>query len=311
MPFFTQAETALSDYSTATPKQTENSWRSVILLSLAWSFMVFAVCRPQWQGQPVPLPTEARDLLLAVDISPSMQEKDLLLKGYQANRLEVVKSVVSEFLDNRQGDRVGLILFGAQPYVQVPLTFDLQTVADLLTEATLGIAGNATAIGDALGLAIKRLRDRPANSRILILLTDGANTGGEVSPDQAAEKAAEAGIKVYTIGVGADEVIRRGFFGFRKKNPSADLDEALLRRIADTTQGQYYRARNTGELEQIYEVINELEPVAQDERVYRPATEWYHYPLSLSCLLLLIHWLFRQAETLWQKHSVRLKRGTE
>jgi Ca-activated chloride channel family protein len=296
VPFFAQAEEALHGYQAGTSEATNTHWVNTLILILAWLSLVVAICRPQWQGQPVLLPTEARDLMLAVDISPSMQEQDLLLKGQQANRLEVVKSVVSEFIAVRKGDRIGLILFGAQPYIQVPLTFDLPTVKELLDEATLGIAGNATAIGDAIGLAIKRLRNRPSQSRVLVMLTDGANTGGEVSPDEAAKLAKEAGIKVYTIGVGADEILRRSLFGYRKENPSADLDERLLTRIADTTGGKYFRARNTDQLESIYELINSLEPVEQDERFYRPSSEMYYYPLALASLLLPVYWLLLRAQ---------------
>ena len=299
VPFFDQAEAALAGYERTATTGISFAWRPVLLPGLAWICFILAVCRPQWLGQPIPVPSEARDLMLAVDISPSMQETDLQLGGQRVNRLEVVKSVVREFIGERQGDRIGLILFGAQPYVQVPLTFDLRTVSKLLDEATLGIAGNATAIGDALGLAIKRLRDRPATSRILVMLTDGANTGGEVSPDEAANLAAEAGIKVYTIGVGADEILRRSLLGFRRDNPSADLDERLLKRIAATTAGQYFRARDADELARIYEVIGELEPVEQAERFYRPSTEKYTIPLAIACLLLIIHWLLLRKKSFW------------
>ncbi|WP_431688530.1 vWA domain-containing protein [Hahella sp. NBU794] len=290
VPFYQQAALVLEGADAGSSNAPSGRW-SAILQVLAWTLLVLAVCRPQWQGEPIPMDYEARDLMLAVDISPSMQETDLQLKGYQATRLDVVKSVVTDFIQVRQGDRLGLILFGAQPYIQAPLTYDLITVGELLNEATLGIAGNATAIGDAIGLGIKRLRERPADSRVLVLLTDGANTGGEVSPEQAAKLAAEAGIKIYTVGVGADEIIRRGIFGYRKENPSADLDETLLRSIADQTGGQYFRARNTGELEQIYESINQLEPIKQQQRFFRPKTEWYWAPLLAALALLSICWL--------------------
>jgi len=303
VPFFAQAQQALHGYGDEARVSPGKHWRHHLLLLLAWLCLVLAVCRPQWQGQPIPLANDARDLLLAVDISPSMQEEDMLLEGQRANRLQVVKSVVSEFIEERQGDRLGLILFGAQPYIQVPLTFDLTTVADLLEEATLGIAGNATAIGDALGLAIKRLRERPAASRVLVLLTDGANTSGEVTPDEAAELAAKAGIKVYTVGIGADEVLRRSLFGVRRHNPSADLDERLLKRIANTTGGQYFRARNTEELRLIYQAINELEPVLQDERFYRPTTEKYYIPLALACLLWSLHGLSKKIRRKYRNHN--------
>ncbi|ABC31477.1 uncharacterized protein containing a von Willebrand factor type A (vWA) domain [Hahella chejuensis KCTC 2396] len=290
VPFYQQAARVLEGADASSSSAPSGRW-SAILQVLAWTLLVVAVCRPQWQGEPIPMDYEARDLLLAVDISPSMQETDLQLKGNQATRLDVVKSVVTDFIQVRQGDRLGLILFGAQPYIQAPLTYDLVTVGELLNEATLGIAGNATAIGDAIGLGIKRLRERPADSRVLVLLTDGANTGGEVSPEQAAKLAADAGIKIYTVGVGADEIIRRGIFGYRKENPSADLDETLLQSIADETDGQYFRARNTGELELIYESINQLEPIKQQQRFFRPTTEWYWGPLLVALILLAFCWL--------------------
>lgn len=308
VPFFAQAEVALQGHQ---QNQTvaNNNWQRFCFAGLVWLCLIIAICRPQWLGQPVPLATNARDLMLAVDISPSMQEQDMILQGQQVDRLNVVKKVVNEFIQLRQGDRLGLILFGAQPYMQVPLTFDLQTLADLLAEATLGIAGNATAIGDAIGLAIKRLRDRPAESRVLILLTDGANTGGEVGPDEAARLAAEAGITVYTIGIGADEILRRSLFGMRRVNPSADLDERLLKRIASATGGQYFRARNSEELSEIYGLINDLEPINQDDRFYRPSTEKYYYPLALACLLTAIHWLLGQLRTL-QRSKLRNPDGS-
>ena len=150
-----------------------------------------------------------------------------------------------DFINRRVGDRVGLILFGTQAYLQTPITFDRKTVQTLLDEAVIGLAGDNTAIGDAIGLAVKRLKNQPANSRVLILLTDGANTAGEVSPLKAAELAAANQLKIYTIGVGADEMIVRTFFGSRKVNPSRDLDENTLVKVAESTGGRYFRARNS------------------------------------------------------------------
>ncbi len=285
VPFYQLARSAVEPL--AVGRSTPDRMRKV-LFAVAWLTLVAGAMRPQWIGEPIAVAGKARDLLLAIDISPSMQETDLILNDRQVSRLRVVKQVVSDFLKARSGDRVGLILFGAQPYVQAPLTHDTQTVGQLLKEADLGMAGNATAIGDAMGLAIKRLRNRPAASRVLILLTDGANTGGEVAPERAAELAAEAGVKIYTIGIGADEVLRRSLFGMRRENPSADLDEALLQSIASRTGGAYFRARSTGELELIYEQINQLEPVEQKERFYRPVAEYYWLPALLATGALLV-----------------------
>jgi Ca-activated chloride channel family protein len=282
---------------TATGLGTERvPWR-VIVLWLIWLLAVSAAARPQWTGEPVTLPTTGRDLMLAVDISGSMGTEDLQLGGQLVNRLTVVKNVVRDFIEARQGDRVGLILFGTNAYVQAPLTFDLPTVNQLLTEAPVGIAGGKTAIGDAIGLAVKRLRQRPAGEKVLILLTDGANNVGEVAPIKAAELAGQEAIRIYTIGVGADEMRLPsifGSFGSRVVNPSAELDEETLTAIANTTGGQYYRAQNTAKLIEIYAVIDELEPIEQEAETYRPIAALYHWPLAggwiLFMLLLVADW---------------------
>ncbi len=265
-------------------------WRAV-LLWLIWLALVTAMARPQWTGEPVTLPTSGRDLMLAVDISGSMGTEDLQLGGQLVNRLTVVKNVVSQFVDAREGDRVGLILFGTNAYLQAPLTFDLETVNRLLIEAPVGIAGGKTAIGDAIGLAVKRLRQRPAGERVLILLTDGANNVGEVAPVKAAELAAQDGIRIYTIGVGADEMrlpSLLGVFGSRVVNPSAELDEDTLTSIADTTGGRYFRAQNTAKLVEIYDIIDAMEPIEQEAETYRPIAVLYFWPMGLAWALFLV-----------------------
>ena len=285
IPFFNQLEAAGLTGESSPPKHS----KSIQLIKLlAWVCLVIAVSRPQYVGELIEVPVSGRDLMLAVDISPSMKEEDMLLNGYQVTRLDVVKKVVSDFVVKRKGDRIGLILFGSQPYVQSPLSFDTVTVNTLLQEAFLGMAGKATAIGDAITLAVKRLRERPEDSRVLIVLTDGANTAGEIQPEKAAQLAAKENIKIYTIGIGADEQIRRGFLSNFKVNPSRDLDEKALQEIADTTGGQYFRARNTGELELIYEGINRLEPIEQEVRSFRPTRAYFHWPLTLSLVSLLM-----------------------
>ncbi|MCV6626834.1 MAG: VWA domain-containing protein, partial [Cellvibrionaceae bacterium] len=218
----------------AEQEQRRHSWFKFILLSIAWLALLSAAARPMWIGEPVQLPSSGRDLLLAVDISGSMKQVDMEIKGERFTRLQAVKAVVGDFVQRRQNDRLGLVLFGSRAYLQAPLTFDRPTVGQLLAEAETGFAGEKTAIGDAIGLAIKRLRQRPAESRVLILLTDGANTAGEVSPLQAAELAAQTQVKIYTIGVGAEEMQVSSMFGLmnRTVNPSADLDEETLKTIA-------------------------------------------------------------------------------
>lgn len=254
------------------------------IAALAWLCLVAACARPQWLGEPLELAVNGRDLMLAVDLSKSMEEQDFVIQNQRYDRLTATKYVVADFVMRRVGDRIGLIVFGTQAYLHVPLTFDRKTVQTLLNEAFIGMTDDepATAIGDAIGLAIKRLQAEKSNSKVLILLTDGANTAGEMSPLKAAELAAENHLKIYTIGIGADEMLVRSLFGTRRVNPSADMDEKTLKAIADATGGRYFRARNTEELNQIYEVLDQLEPVEKDKQFFRPKAELYYWPLSLA-----------------------------
>ncbi len=274
-------------------------WWLLLPMLLCWLFLVTATAQPQWLGEPLELPVSGRDLVLAVDLSGSMKTADFVLEGETVDRLTALKSVAVEFIRRRQGDRLGLILFADQAYVQTPLTFDRQTVELLLGEAVLGLAGEKTAIGDAIGLAVKRLQDAQTEQRILILLTDGANTAGQVSPLKAAELAARQGLKIYTIGIGADEMTVGSFFFKRTVNPSADLDEKSLRAIAEQTGGRYFRARDTAELEQIYAMLDELEPVEKEQEVFRPVTTLFQWPLGLALFIALLLGLIDQGRQRW------------
>jgi Ca-activated chloride channel family protein len=269
-------------------------------LWIIWLLLVLACARPQWQGEPLGIPTSGRDLLLLVDISGSMETPDMKIDNDNVQRVTVVKTVVGDFVRRRTGDRVGLVLFGSQAYLQTPLTFDRTTLAKQLDEAQLGFAGEKTAIGDAIALSVKRLQDRNQQSRVMILLTDGANTAGTISPLQGAEVAAAYGIKIYTVGIGADVMEQRGIFGMRQKvNPSADLDEGTLTAIAKKTGGEYFRARNTEQLQGIYQMLDKLEPSAGDEEKLRPLSEWFYWPLSLAMLLSF----FMAAWRIFKAHS--------
>jgi Ca-activated chloride channel family protein len=224
--------------------------------------------------------------LLAVDLSGSMEEQDFKINNQRVDRLTAAKWVAGDFIQRRVGDRVGLILFGTQAYLQTPLTFDRKTVLTLLNESAIGLAGDNTAIGDAIGLAVKRLKGQTDASRVLILMTDGANTAGEVTPLKAAELAADNRLKIYTVGIGADEMVVRGFFGSHRVNPSRDLDENTLVKIAETTGGRYFRARNTDELNNIYMLLDKLEPVEKDKQYFRPRREWFFWPLAIALLIM-------------------------
>lgn len=271
---------------------TGSQWLSrliLLLLSLCWLATIGALSRPLWVGEPVALPTNGRDILLAVDISGSMERDDMQLNGQQVNRLIAVKSVVGDFVIERQGDRLGLILFGEKAYLQTPLTFDRLTMQSLLEEAQIGFAGNnGTAIGDAIGLAVKRLQERPEHHRVVILLTDGANNAGELEPLKAADLAQRAKVKIYTIGIGAEVQETWGLFGKRVTNPSADLDEATLTSIAQMTGGQFFRARDPEELKAIYAELNRLEPLEQDAETIRPVATLFHWPLGVAFALSLL-----------------------
>jgi len=297
VPFYTRVEGLLQQQGLA---KTSSPTIQLIMLSLIWVLLVSSAAKPLWTGEPINLPTSGRDLLVAVDLSGSMEREDMVVQNNQIPRILVVKYVVGEFIERRINDRLGLILFGTNAYLQAPLTFDRGTVNRFLQEAQLRFAGEKTAIGDAIGLAIKRLQDRPASQRILILLTDGANTAGEVAPRQAADLAKQAGVKIYTVGVGADQMIERGgLFGTfdRKINPSADLDEPTLQYIADTTGGQYFRARNPQELEEIYQLLDKLEPIEQEAELYRPKSSLFYWPLALALLLSFLQSTMRLLTT--------------
>ncbi len=264
-------------------------WRQQLPYLLIWLLLLGAAARPQWLGEPLPLPSSGRDLLLAVDVSGSMELTDMQWQGEEISRLEMVQRLLGDFIVARQGDRVGLILFGSKAYLQAPLTFDRQTVRVWLDEARVGIAGNNTAIGDAIGLAVKRLRERPAESRVLVMVTDGANNGGEIEPLLAARLAADEAVKIHTIGVGAEPEPGSLMSQF---GAGVELDETTLRGIADITGGNYFRARSSLELRAIGKALDEIEPVSQQPAQARVTHALYAWPLAaalLGSLLLVAH----------------------
>lgn len=294
VPFFADFEEQTSLH---TP--THKRRGKLLLLSLIWAALVTSAAAPNWIGEPVQMPASGRDLLLAVDISGSMETPDMNWQGQAVDRLTTVKLVVGDFVKRRESDRLGLVLFGTNAYLQAPLTFDRTTVNRLLQEAQLGFAGEKTAIGDAIGLATKRLRQRPEGSRVLILLTDGANTAGKVAPLKAAQLATQSGIKIYTIGIGADQMSKAGLFGTnfgaRTINPSRDLDEDTLKTIASESGGQYFRARSPEDLDLIYKQLDSLEPIEQEAETFRPTKSLFYWPLgaalAMALMLLLINLL--------------------
>ena len=271
--------------SIAAPAATATLSRGVLaLLAAIWALLVVAAMRPQWLGPPLPVPTSGRQIMLAIDCSGSMASEDM--EGGES-RLQVVQQVAGRFIDERRGDQIGLILFGTRPYLQAPLTTDISTAHQFLDEAVVGVAGPQTAIGDAIGLAIKQLRQRESTGgaamrqSVLILLTDGGNDAGVMPPLQAARLAAQAGLRIFTIGVGAAE--EQSLFGLTAGN--TDLDVDLLRKIASITAGEYFRATDAEALSAVYRKIDELEPASGNKQWLRPAAEWFTWPLALALLL--------------------------
>lgn len=244
--------------------RTKTHWWKLAASTLVWVLLVTALARPALVGPEIPLPAEGRDIMMAIDLSGSMQERDFAVNGRATTRLGVVKDAAEDFIARRAGDRLGLVLFSDRAYLQAPLTFDREAVAELLGQAQVGLTGQKTAIGDAIAVSVKRLMDRPEDGRVLVLLTDGANNEGVMEPEKAAALAKELGIRIYTIGVGS--------------GASRDLDEGTLLRIAETTGGAYFRATDARGLAQIYRAIDQLEPSPGEPIHVRPEVALYYWP---------------------------------
>ena len=259
---------------------------------LAWLLLIAAAARPQQLGDAVAPPQSGRDLMLAVDLSGSMSELDMELGGEVVDRLTAAKAVLADFLDRRAGDRVGLLVFGQRAYALTPLTLDRDSVRDQLRDSVAGLAGRETAMGDAIGLAVKRLRDQPEGQRVLILLTDGVNTAGVLEPLKAAELAKSEGVRIHTIAFGGSGGAI-SMFGMTLPMPGGEdeIDEATLKQIASETGGQSFRARDTEELAGIYAELDRIEPVKQEGQRVRPRIERYYWPLAAALMVALFVFL--------------------
>lgn len=258
-------------------------WRW-FLLWLCWFGLVIALMYPQWLDKHVEVTQSGYDLMLAVDLSGSMEAADFYTpKGQKITRLDAVKLVLGPFIQRRVGDRIGLILFADQAYLQAPLTLDNVAVQTLLEKALIGMAGRDTAIGDAIGLAVKKLRDRPQESRVLILLTDGDNNAGTLEPLQAAQLAKQYDIRIYTIGVGSQGLM------FQQ-----GLNDKPLKKIAKLTDGRYFQASDLNALANVYRHIDQtLQKTEAESRIYLQRTPLYQWPLGIALLALLILQLLR------------------
>lgn len=259
----------------------------ILLCCIAiWILVVIASSRPQWVGEPVQIPTTGRDMMLTLDLSGSMEARDMFLNNTQLSRFQVMKAVISDFVDKRQGDRLGLALFAAHAYIMTPMTHDLGTVRKLVEELEIGVIDeSATAIGDAIGLSVKHLREQPENNRVLIVLTDGINNAGELTPVQAAQLARTEGIRMHVVGIASDQFAQRSLFGNRAGGLRSEIDDDTMAQIAEMTGGRYFRARSLEDMIQIYDELDQMEPIEQDEQTYRPITLLFYWPLGIALLL--------------------------
>ncbi|MCK7594562.1 vWA domain-containing protein [Pseudomarimonas salicorniae] len=260
------------------------------LPGLAWLLLCLAAARPVEWSEQMPTQRSGRELMLAVDVSGSMAADDMVIGGRRVDRLTAVKAVAGDFLERRQGDRVGLILFGQQAFLMTPLTLDLASVRYQLDTSAIGLAGRETAIGDAIGLAVKRLRERPEAERVLVLLTDGVNTAGALDPESATQLAVQHGLRVHTIGMGSEDGGRSGLFGLMMPATGAEIDEAMLTSIAERTGGRYFRARNARELAEIYAELDRLEPLPESASPVRLQRERFMLPLAAGLAVLMLAW---------------------
>ena len=277
----------MADLQSTAATGTQQSWWRWMLAGTVWVLLVVSLCRPQELVERVDVPRSGRSMILVLDVSASMRQTDLgtvAASGIAPTRLDIVKHAAKTFIDARGGDRVGLMLFGSHAYVYCPLTFDLRTVTRMVDEIRAGVAGELTALGDAIGIGVKRLRSRPAHERVLILLTDGAPTAGVLVPEQAARLAKAHGIRVHTIGVGA-----------QREDGRSSLDEAGLAALANSTGGRYFRAVSADALRNIYAELDRIEPTVQEDRQLTAAIELYPWTLGaalgFAALALLCHWL--------------------
>lgn len=275
---------------------TWRAWLRRRLHRLRWAalaLLIVAMARPQRQWQEQKIEADAVDIVLSLDISPSMLSRD-----FDPDRLQVAKQVASDFVRKRPHDRIGLVAFSAEAFTQCPLTTDQRVVQQFLRDLAVGRLEDGTAVGMGLATAVNRLKDSPSKSKVVILLTDGENNAGYISPRQAAEIAKTLGIRVYTVGIGTDGVVmspaRRNPDGSYDYAPrSMEFDTELLEEIAATTGGKFYRAWSEQELAGIYDEIDRLEKTKIEVTTIRKTTEFFYWLVGAAAVLLLLEFLLR------------------
>jgi Ca-activated chloride channel family protein len=279
VPFLDRLACLTGQSLDVSPRASSVSRGQLVLNWLVWILIVVALARPQWLEEPLTRTLPARDLLVAVDLSGSMDTEDFTdTEGRQVDRLSAVKQVLRDFLARREDDRIGLIVFGSAAFVQLPFTADKEAVQQMLDETTVRMAGPKTMLGDAIGLAITLFERSEVPERLMIVLTDGNDTGSQVPPVRAAEIARDRDVLIHTIGVGDPTTVGE-----------EALDETALKAVASATGGSYFHAANREELEQIYARLDELAPRKVETISHRPRRDLFHWPLAAAVLLTLLY----------------------
>ena len=260
-----------------------------LFLIPAWICIVATLAKPQLVGEPAMKVKTARSFLVAADISFSMAARDWVVDGERLSRWEAIKMVMAEFIEKRQGDRMALVFFGTNAYLQTPFTTELDVVQWFLEETDVGMAGQMTSIGKAIGFGMKMFKEDTLDQKVMLILTDGRDGGKGIAPLDAAYLAKADSVKIYTLGVGDPTA------------PGSDLDEPTLQKISEITEGQYFRAIDQEELESVYSTLEELEPIEFEEEENKPVTPLYYYPLmaaiGLGFTLLLLRALYHLSKS--------------
>jgi Ca-activated chloride channel family protein len=290
LPFFQEVAEASGQAPTRGAVIPRTNWLEKLIAPVCWALVVFALARPQFVDPPIQKVQPARDLLLALDLSQSMDTRDFKNPaGALIPRVEAVRGVVTDFVKRRTADRIGMIVFGDAPYPEAPFTLDHVTVEIMIANALPGMAGPRTALGDAIGLAIKMFADSKAPEKVLVVLTDGNDTASKMPTDRAADIAKQNGIRIHTVGIG---------------NPDASgedkLDTSALQKIATTTGGQYFFGQDQNQLEQIYATLDRITPSNATTLSWRPRRELFQYPLGAALGLLIAYHLL-----MWLMSAVR------
>lgn len=292
VPFFASLSRAVSQTPAASGVRSNRL--QLLLNVLVWALLVLAIARPVWIEKPIERQQPVRDLMLAIDISQSMETQDFTdANGQKIDRLAAVKQVVQGFIQRRKDDRIGLILFGSGAYPQAPLTLDHASLSLLLDDSGIGMAGPNTAIGDAIGLSLKLLDQAHEQEKVLILLTDGNDTSSAITPDHAASMAAAKGVVIHTIGIG---------------DPSAEgeakVNLSALQQIAEATGGRYFRAENRNTLDQVYATLDQITPHQVKTLSHQPKRDLFWMPLAAAIGLLALYHLIA---ALWPHLRLRRK----